>query len=433
MSTDLPVSLPSVRACGATALFLACALSAAPAHAQQLDWRLSGFGTAGWARTDQSYDFQRFLSESGSLKRDSVLGGQLDLQIAPTWSATVQLTVAPSLKDDHGVQLTPTWAFVSWRPDNDWLLRLGKQRLPLFLNTENRDVGQTYDLARLPVEVYALSPTNDHTGLSVTRTWQRGAGELSADLYGGRAQIAVRQHSSDLGSSYLATDTDVVGAVLTWRAPALTWRVGLHNARTQAANGQGLPKSFPFVDLGGGMGYYRVSDELPGMVPVPTTRTIVNQVINLAVDAELAPSWRVVGEFARVFQRRTSLGTDSAGAYVAVLHEMGSVTPYALVARQQSMGGGRLIAKRLYEAADSAFDPQLALAQRAAAETGVQLYDQTSFGVGAAWAVGARSQLKAEWVHTRIGEGSYLIDSPRGQRVHDDSVQVWSLNYSFAF
>jgi len=95
MSTDLPVSLPPVRACGAAALFLACALSAAPAHAQQLDWRLSGFGTAGWARTDQSYDFQRFLSESGSLKRDSVLGGQLDLQIAPTWSATVQLTVAP--------------------------------------------------------------------------------------------------------------------------------------------------------------------------------------------------------------------------------------------------------------------------------------------------------------------------------------------------
>ena len=56
----------------------------------------------------------------------------------------------------HGVQLTPTWAFVSWRPDNDWLLRLGKQRLPLFLNTENRDVGQTYDLLRLPGGVHDL-------------------------------------------------------------------------------------------------------------------------------------------------------------------------------------------------------------------------------------------------------------------------------------
>ena len=71
--------------------------------------------------------------------------------------------------------------------------------------------------------------------------------------------------------------------------------------------------------------------------------------------------------------------------------------------------------------------------RRAAAEAGIQVYDQTSFGVGTAWSVGPRSQIKAEWVRTHIGEGSYLIDSPRGQRVHDDSVQVWSLNYSFAF
>ncbi|WP_286743500.1 porin [Aquabacterium sp. UBA2148] len=430
--TDTPAKAPA--ASPARLSRLACAaLLAAAGSAHAVDWTVSGFGTVGYAVTDQDWTYQRHLDDDGTWWRDTRLGAQLDARLNPAWSATLQLTLAPSTRHDRQWAAESAWAFVAWRPDNDWQLRAGKQRIPMFLNSENLDVGQTYALARLPVEVYALSPTNDFTGLSVTRTWQHGAGELSADVFGGRAQINVRRHSSDLGSSYLATDTDVVGAVLTWRAPALTWRLGFHNARTQAANGQALPTSFPFVDLGGGMVYYRVSDELYGPVPVPTTRTIVNQVINLAVDAELAPNWRVVGEFARVFQRRTSLGTDSAGAYVAVLHEMGSVTPYALVARQQSMGGGRLIAKRLHAAADSAFDPQLALAQRAAAETGVQLYDQTSFGVGAAWAVGARSQLKAEWMHTRIGEGSYLVDSLKGQRVHDDSVQVWSLNYSFAF
>lgn len=413
---------------------LACVgLLATAGSAQAVDWTLSGFGTIGHAVSDQDWAYQRHIDDDGTWWRDTRLGAQLDARLNPAWSGTLQLTLSPSTRHDRQWAAEVAWAFVSWRPDNDWQLRGGKQRIPMFLNSENLDVGQTYALARLPVEVYALSPSNDFTGLSVTRTWQRGSGELSADVYGGRAQLSVRRHSSDFGSSYLATNTDIVGAVLTWRAPALTWRLGAHNARTQGANKQALPTSFPFVDLGGGFGYYRVSDELPGMVPVPTTRTIVNQVLNLAVDAELAPSWRVVGEFARVFQRRTSLGTDSAGAYLAVLHEMGNVTPYALVARQQSMGGARMIAKRLYAAADQALDPNLAAAQRAAAETGVQLYDQTSFGVGAAWAVGARSQLKAEWVHTRIGEGSHLIDSPRGQRVHDDSVQVWSLNYSFAF
>lgn len=414
-------------------LRLACAgLLSLAGSAQAVDWTYSGFGTVGYAISDRDWAYQRHIDQQGTWWRDTLLGAQLDARLTPSWSATLQATLAPSVRHDREWAAEVTWAFVSWRPNNDWLVRGGKQRVPMFLNSENRDVGQTYALARLPVEVYALAPSNDFTGVSLTRTWQKGSGELSADLYGGRAQLSVRSHSSDLGSSRVATDTDLIGAVLTWRSPALNWRIGVHNARSERADGQPLPTAFPYVDLGGGMGYYRVSNQLYGTVPVPTTQAIVNQVLNLAVDAEFAPSWRVAAEFARVYQRRTSLGTDSAGAYLAVLHDMGDVTPYVLVARQQSMGGARLLAKRIYQAAGQGSD-QLSVAQRAAADNGIQVYDQTSFGVGAAWAVGARSQLKAEWMHTRIGEGSNLIDSPPGQRVHDDSVQVWTVNYNFAF
>lgn len=426
-----PWTASASRVAGAVAAFVLAWASASPVHAADLT--LSGFGTVGLAVSDRDWAYQQHIDDDGTFWRDSLMGAQLDARLAPAWSATLQLTLAPSTRHDRRWAAEVAWAFAAWRPDNDWQLRVGKQRVPMFLNSENRDVGQTYALARLPVEVYALSPTNDFTGLSVTRTWQRGAGELSADLYGGRAQIAVRQHSSDLGASRISSDTDVVGAVMTWRDPALSWRIGFHHARSQRADGQRLPTAFPFVELGGGLGYYRVSEQLPGSVPVPATRHIVNQVLNLAVDAEVAPGWRVLGEFARVFQRRTSLGTDLAGAYVALLHEMDQVTPYVLVARQQSMGRGRLIAKRLHATAELGLSPQLSLAQRVAAETGIQVYDQTSVGVGAAWAVGPRSQLKTEWVHTRIGEGSALVDSPRGQRVQSDSVQVWSLSYSFAF
>lgn len=406
-------------------------LAASASWAQAVDSTFSGFGTLGYAISDQPWVYQRHIDDSGTWWRDTRLGAQLDTRFTPAWSATLQLTLSPSTRHDREWATEVAWAFAAWRPDNDWQVRAGKQRIPLFLNSENLDVGQTYALARLPAEVYSLLPNNDFTGLSVTRTWQHGAGELSADVYGGRARLSIRLHSSDQGTSHMSTDTDLLGAVLTWRAPAMTWRLGLHHARSERVDGQRLPSAFPFVDLGGGMGYYRVSEQLPGP-PIPTTRAIVNQVINLAADAQLAPGWRLTGEFARVFQRRTSLGTDLAGAYIAVLHEMGAVTPYALIARQQSMGGSRMIAKRLYQAAGQGSE-DLSVAQRAAAETGIQLYDQTSFGIGAAWAVNPRGQLKAEWMRTRIGEGSYLVDSPRGQRVHDDSVQVWSLNYSFAF
>ena len=229
-----------------------CAVTcfSAPTHAQfasepapspgagALDVRASGFATLGYAISDQPWRWQRFTDEGGTFWRDSILGGQIDARWSPSWSGTVQLTLAPSTRAERQWAVEAAWAFVSWRPDNDWLVRLGKQRVPIFLNAENRDVGQTYAFVRLPAEVYALTPTSDHTGVSLTRTWQRESGELSADAYAGRAQINNRSSSRDLGASYLAVHTDIFGAALTWRSEALSWRMGLHRATTRRADGQ---------------------------------------------------------------------------------------------------------------------------------------------------------------------------------------------------
>lgn len=434
MATERPVSIPRVRprfAC-TVAIAMACAASTAPGRAQQLDWRLSGFGTAGWARTDQSYDFQRFLSESGSLKRDSVLGGQLDLQIAPAWSATVQLTVAPSLKDDHGVQLTPTWAFVSWRPDNDWLLRLGKQRLPLFLNTENRDVGQTYDLLRLPAEVYGIAPSTDMTGLSVSRTWLQPAGEWSLDAYAGADNLSVRYHTRDTGADFIRVRTSVVGAALTLKLDsALTFRTSLYRAQTRRRDGQPLERRYPLVDSPFGS-YYQVSDLLPGP-GVETTPSIVNHVVTFGADLQLAPNWRLVSEVARSFQQRTDLGADTLGAYAALLYRADRFTPYVLLSRLKSTGDSWRNAMALEASAQAAPLPDLAVAQRAAADS-IPVYDQSSLALGLSYAVSPQSRLKGEWMRTRIGRRSAMVDSPAGgPLVSHDLIHTLSISYSFVF
>ncbi|HEY0665141.1 MAG TPA: hypothetical protein VGD24_03665, partial [Gallionella sp.] len=142
------------------------------------DVSLSGFGTIGYAKSDQSYNYQRFVNDKGTLKRDSVLGIQMAAQFTPEWSATVQAKVAPALDDDTRYAASLSWAFLAYRPNNDWLIRAGKLRMPFYLNSENLDVGETYDAARLPNELYSVSPTMDFTGATFLKTWYLADSEL---------------------------------------------------------------------------------------------------------------------------------------------------------------------------------------------------------------------------------------------------------------
>lgn len=396
-----------------------------------LDVRVSGFATLGYAASDQSWRWQRFTDEHGTFWRDSIVGGQLDARFSPNWSATVQLTLAPSTRHERQWTVEAAWAFVSWRPDNDWLLRAGKQRVPIFLNAENRDVGQTYAFARLPAEVYAVSPTTDHTGLSVSRVWQRDSGELSADAYAGRAQITDRSHSRDLGPQFLPVHTDVFGAALTWRSEALSWRVGALHAVTERSDGQPLPSRYPFVSPFPGFGYYQVSNAIPGGPGIGSTDKIANNIVNLSLDARVAPNWRVVTEIARNIQGRTDLGANTVGGYVAVLHTLGHLTPYVSLARLQTLGAPRKVSEALMASAGTGSDA-LSVAQRAAADA-IPVYDQTSAGLGAAYALSPRSQLKGEWMHTRIGRRSAMADDPPEGTLSQTGVNVLSLSYSVVF
>src|SRR5574343_1142659 len=138
-----------------TALLSFLLALATPAQAVDLPW--SGFGTFGYAISDQSFNYQLFISDYGTFKRDTILGAQVDARFSQAWSATVQAKVAPSDHSDSQWQPSIAWAFISWRPSDDWLIRAGKIRLPMMLNTENSDVGPTYDFVRLPLEVYSIT------------------------------------------------------------------------------------------------------------------------------------------------------------------------------------------------------------------------------------------------------------------------------------
>jgi hypothetical protein len=416
------------------------------AAAAALTW--SAFGTIGAAHSNRSWRYQRFIRDEASLERDSVLGGQAELQLNPEWSATVQAKLSPSDHSDSTWSVVPAWAFVAWRPDNDWLLRAGKLRVPFLLRSEQLDVGQTYDEARLPAEIYALPPTNDFKGASFARTWGGERGDLSLDGYYGSADLYKRFWIRDgvpspvpgqpaalaSGSTFKKVNVTVNGLVLTWREPDLTVRAGAHQARTRPVDNSQMTVRPTWVQLGPGVGYWQTSNEQygPGIQETPRIR---NLLMTLGAEARLGGGWRSSGEYLRLWQRETELGVDGWAAYATVYRSLGAFTPYLTYAVSRTSERTAEWQRQLDSTTVPAMLPGGSLlnaAMRARADT-VPVYRQQSVALGSSYALTTTQKIKAEWLHTRATQ-SLLIDVPAGEpQVHVRSVDVLSLSYSFVF
>ncbi|OYU73213.1 MAG: hypothetical protein CFE45_37930, partial [Burkholderiales bacterium PBB5] len=225
--------------------------------------------------------------------------------------------------------LKPAWAFVAWRPNDEWLLRAGRLRLPLYLHSESLNIGVAHDMARLPVEMYSIAPTNEYKGLSVgyalPSTWLPDS-ELGIEAYAGRTDATARFWARDgappqlaPGARFITVDVRVAGLLATLRNPATTLRLGVHEAQT-GQFGSGTPMSYPYVGLAPGLGYYRVSEALPGP-DIPTVGRIRNRIVTLGAEHRFGGGWRLGAELASNQQHRTELGSNTRGGYVALFKD----------------------------------------------------------------------------------------------------------------
>jgi hypothetical protein len=403
------------------ALTLASAATGVSATAQEFSY--SGFGTLGAAVSDKDYTYQRFISDNGTVRRDSVLGAQFDVRFSAQWSATLQAKIAPAEDDDKKWETSAAWAFVSWRPSNEWLVRAGKVRLPLYLFSENLDVGQSYEFARMPTEMYSISPTTDIAGVYVTHNWVLGSGDLSLDVYSGSApQVVQRTYARDTGTRFLSVNAQATGGVLTLRAEDSTWRLGVHHAET-SINGDAsqVPKTLTNITPGGGYNF---------LIPTAFVQKFSNDIVTMGFDVNLPGAWRVIGEFERNFQHDVALGSDTAGGYLSVLHKMDRVTPYVTIARLKTLGA---TARNWRDLSKAVPPPGAEASQRMLADYAFY-YDQSSLSLGASYALTPQSKLKGEWMHSWIGKGSSMVDSPAGGGpVAHDTINVLSLSYNFVF
>lgn len=422
---------------------LATALALAPRPASALDLSLSGFATLEHAQSNRDLPYLRFIDEKGTLKAGSLAAVQADLRLNPQWSATMQLKAAPALADDTRWEARPIWAFVAWRPSDEWLLRAGQMRVPLFLYSESQDIGVASDMARLPREVYAVAPTTDFRGLFATWSRATGAdGELTVDAYSGTDDVEARVWTRDgvppsVPPGILVADLKMrpSGLIATWRGPDTLLRAGIHSVRTRNQNRHGTAVRFPFVSVAPGVGYYQVNAALPGP-GIETVPRFRNTVFNLGAEQRFGDGWRVAGEFSRIWQHNTELGSSGRSGYVALFKAFGAFTPYLALSTartdaQQMDWYRRLTTTRLPPMIPGA--AQINASQRLAGES-IYVLNQDTLSLGSSYSLGLHGKLKLEWARTRIGEASRLVDTLPGQPDPARSrIDVLTLSYSIAF
>jgi len=426
------------------AIVLALASGFAPPMASAVEFSWSGFATLGHSRSDTEFRYLRWIDEDGSFRNEAVAGLQLDAQLSPRWSATLQLRVTPAMDDDTRWDVEPSWGFLAWRPADGWLLRAGKLRAPLYLYSEVLDVGVAHDMARLPVEMYATTPVNEFTGGAASYDWtlnEAGDYLLNVAAYAGHTVATTRGYVPQgmpgvvpQGAQFVDNDATAAGLVLDFTAPDTRLRTALVHAHVHP--GVRTPIRFPRVELGAGLNYYKVADAIPGP-PIQFTDVLHMNFVSLGLERRLAQHWRVAAEYARVIQENVDLGIDSNAGYVAVFRDWQRITPYLSLSGLVSTDGQRGLYRKL---AGNPLPPGLLggaeaaiNASQAAAAAVSYVTDQRTLAIGSSVPVRG-GKLKFEWAHVWIDETSRLIDErPDDPLIRDRSFNVWTVNYSVAF
>lgn len=415
---------------------LACLLlSAASLSAHAVDFSLSGYGTIGYAQSDQENAYLRFIDDNGTLKRDTVLGAQLSARFNPEWSATVQAKLAPAADSDQDAKATLSWAFLSYRPTDDWLFRAGKLRIPFYLNSENADVGTTFTPARLPIEVYSTAATVDFVGASFAKTWLIDESELVLDGYWGKANDASwRFYARDPnafpaqltpdgqpGEFFAKLKMESRGLRLSLNQGGNTFLAGIHFAETTPRGGANLgPTTYVLVPNAFIGDYYWPADTV--------AHKITSTTAHLGASIDLGHGFRTTGEYVRRKNDGSTLSPDSQGFYLTLQKEVGHWTPYLAYAKLTTKN------RDLYRAVNTTQTllPDLNALQRTFADAMV-VYDQQSWALGTAYAIDSKNRIKAEWSVVDTGVASSFVDAPPGGESGDQHINVFSLSYSFTF
>jgi len=114
-------------------------------------------------------------------QQDSLVGLHGDLTFNDQFSMSVEVAA----KGENNWELDTELAYLKYQLNDNWFARAGRLRVPVFMYSENIEVGYDHVWIRLPLEVYALDPHTNYSGADVNYKGIIGGQTLGAQLYYG--------------------------------------------------------------------------------------------------------------------------------------------------------------------------------------------------------------------------------------------------------
>lgn len=409
-------------------LFLAFSLLfAAVAHGgdDTAPFRLSGFGSLGAVYSSGDNYFQRDLTQPNtfaddwSWKVDSLLGVQFDAALQPKISATAQLVLKERADNNFAESLD--WAFLRYRPNQEWMLRAGRLGLDVYLLSDYRNVGFAYLWARPPTEFYGPLVLTDFDGADASYSRRMEGGTLRFKLFGGASKPIVAYSTDD----NLTLDfRPVWGASLAFESER--WRTQLAFVRvrfeSEIAAAEELLAALRNPALAPAWAEAAaLADELKA-----EGKHLGFYSAGIAYDDS---RWVIQSELGYLRSEWAAL-RSIVSAYVSSGRRFDAVTPYIVLAIARPVG-------------DTVGVPPPAVSGDPTIDTvygGAQVYansiqvDQHTLSLGSRWDVRQNVAVKLQWDRTWIEDGGgALWFSKPGTDSGDKTSDLFSLNVNFLF
>ncbi|MEY8875848.1 MAG: hypothetical protein AB9M60_05020, partial [Leptothrix sp. (in: b-proteobacteria)] len=300
----------------------AVSASAAPEPERASIWRINTFGTLGLARLGMSHTRLRAdgtATDGIGSHWTAAFDSRAAVQVSVTPLAALDLTWQPLLRRQPDGHVGPSThrAYATWRVTPQWELRAGRFQSPLFLVSDEREVGLAQPWVRPPQEVYGLlGNVETLDGLWLRRRIPVGDETLMIDLYQARHRDEQRQLSVE--------HRPITGLNLSLGDSRWTWHAMWARSRTHIRVAAIEPFLAVLADPAlGGNAAAAPDYDLRNLDPI--------HFASLGLRRE-ADGWLVMAELASArIERRSAPG--ATGAYLTVGRGLGSWTPSLTWAR----------------------------------------------------------------------------------------------------
>ena len=156
-----------------------------------MDLQIRGFTDLVLSRvsSEMPFSFQGNHGSRFTFDGESRLGLNLSSEISDNMVFASQILAKGS--DSGAYDLQADWIFVTFKPKDGFQIRVGRQINPVFLFSEQIDVGFTYLWVRLPYEMYTLFPVKQFNGLGVIYSAPFGDYTLRTGLFAGGGDTTI--------------------------------------------------------------------------------------------------------------------------------------------------------------------------------------------------------------------------------------------------